>query len=83
MIIGVIPRFQRFGIESAIIVKFSEVAYMHNFPYKTAEFNWVGDFLPVIGKLYESFGSKIVKKHITYRKLFDETKVFKRHPVIQ
>jgi hypothetical protein len=34
-------------------------------------------------KTCEVLGGKIVKTHITYRKLFDETKPFKRHPAIE
>ncbi len=83
VVIGIRPRFQKFGIESALIAEFSKVAYNEKFRYQDLEFNWVGDFLPVMRRLYESFECEISKTHITFRKLFDETKSFKRHPVIQ
>jgi hypothetical protein len=31
----------------------------------------------------EQVGGKVNKKHATYRKLFDETKPFKRAPILQ
>jgi GNAT superfamily N-acetyltransferase len=83
IVIGVRPRFQKFGIESALIAEFSKIAYAKKYKYKELEFNWTGDFMPVMMRLYESFDCQISKTHITYRKNFDETKPFRRHPVIQ
>lgn len=83
LVIGVVPRFHGRGLESAIIVEFSPIAYSKDFKYEELEFNWVGDFLPAMMHVYETMEAKIVKTHITYRKLFDETREFKRHPVIK
>jgi hypothetical protein len=83
LVIGVMPRFHGRGLESAMIAEFSKVAYSKHFQYKELEFNWVGDFLPAMMHVYESLEASIAKTHITYRKLFDETKEFKRHPVIK
>lgn len=83
VVIGIRPRFQKFGVESALIAEFSKVAYHNKFKYEELEFNWTGDFLPVMGRLYESFECSVSKTHITFRKLFDESKPFKRHPLIQ
>jgi len=33
--------------------------------------------------VYESLEAEICKTQITYRKLFDESKEFKRHPMIK
>jgi GNAT superfamily N-acetyltransferase len=82
LIIGVMPRFQGRGLESAMIAEFSKVAYDKNFKYTELEFNWVGDFLPAMMHVYESLEAKIVKTHITYRKLFDENQPFERHKKI-
>jgi GNAT superfamily N-acetyltransferase len=83
LVIGIMPRFHGRGLESAMIAEFSPVAFSRNFPYNQLEFNWVGDFLPAMMHVYESLGAEICKTHITYRKLFDETKEFKRHPIIK
>lgn len=83
LVVGVLPRFHGRGLESAMIAEFSKVAYDKNFPYEELEFNWIGDFHPTMMHVYEELQSTISKTHITYRKLFDETKEFKRHPVIK
>jgi hypothetical protein len=83
LVIGVMPRFHGRGLESAMIAEFSKVAYDKKFRYTELEFNWVGDFLPAMMHVYESLEAVIAKTHITYRKLFDESKEFKRHPVIK
>ncbi|HAI75800.1 MAG TPA: hypothetical protein DCM08_06090 [Microscillaceae bacterium] len=83
MVIGVLPRFHGRGVESAMIAEFSHLAYDKKFPYREMEFNWVGDFLPAMSHVYESIGCTVSKKQITYRKLFDPTKPFQRHPVIK
>jgi len=81
--IGVIPRFQGRGIESAMIEAFSHYVFRKDFPYYILEFNWVGDFHPNMMKVYDSLGASISKKHITYRKLFDEKQTFERHPIVK
>ncbi|WP_027000860.1 hypothetical protein [Eisenibacter elegans] len=83
IVIGVLPRFQGRGVESAMIQKFSKFAFDPKFPYKTLIFNWTGDFLPAMMRVYESLGAEISRTHITYRKLFDENAVFERHPKIK
>jgi GNAT superfamily N-acetyltransferase len=83
LVVGVIPRFHGRGLESALIAEFSSIAYGSNFSYEELEFNWVGDFHPTMMHMYENLLAEISKVHITYRKLFDETKEFKRHPVIK
>jgi len=42
----------------------------------------IGDFNIKMLRTCETLGGKLAKRHITYRKLFDETKEFKRHPVV-
>jgi hypothetical protein len=83
LVIGIMPRFHGRGLESAMIAEFSKIAYDKSFPYQELEFNWVGDFLPAMMHVYESLEAEICKTHITYRKLFDETKEFRRHPIIK
>jgi hypothetical protein len=83
LVIGVLPRFHGRGVESAMVAEFSKIAYDKKFPYKELEFNWVGDFHPTMVNMYEKMAGEVSKTHITYRKLFDETKEFKRHPVLK
>lgn len=83
LIFGVVPEFQKRGIEAAMIYKFSISGLEKDFPFKTLEMNWIGDFNPRMSHLMEHIGAKIHKTHYTYRKLFDETKEFKRSEIIK
>ena len=83
LIFGVIPAFQSKGIDAAMIYKFSKEGFNSSFPFKTLEMNWIGDFNPRMMHMMEHIGASIYKTHITYRKLFDENKAFKRSPIIQ
>ena len=72
-VMGVIPEFQKYGIESGIFWHMKNI--MDKRPhYNELELSWVGDFNPKMQALHESTGSKFAKRHITYRKLFDDTK---------
>jgi len=70
-VMGVSPKFQRYGIESAIFKKL-RWAFDKRPHYTEIELSWVGDFNPKMQALHEAVGGKFGKKHITYRKLFEE-----------
>ncbi len=81
LIMGVVPKYQRSGVESAIF--WHQEKYMKHKPqYKELELSWAGDFNPKIVSLYESVGGKHVKTHYTMRYLFDRNKPFSRAPII-
>lgn len=80
MLMGVIPKYQGLGIESAFILKLRD-AIRHKPHYKEVEFSWVGDFNPRMRKIFVSVGSVSVKHYITYRYLFDRTREYKRYPI--
>ncbi len=80
MLMGVIPQYQKLGIESAFILNLVEV-FRKKPHYTEIEFSWVGDFNPKMRKIFISVGSVPVKNYITYRYLFDRTKEFKRYPI--
>jgi hypothetical protein len=81
VIMGVKPRFQRFGIESGIFWHLNEV--MKKKPHITEmELSWVGDFNPKMRALHESVGAVFAKRHITYRKLFSGQSDFQRSTII-
>ncbi len=79
LLMGVIPRFQGHGIESAFIFHLLKV-FEHKPHYTEIEFSWVADFNPKMRKIFTSVGSVPAKNYITYRYLFDRTKEFKRYP---
>jgi len=80
ILMGVIPKFQGLGIESAFIWHLNE-AFKTMPHYKEIEFSWVGDFNPPMRKLWLSVGAEPVKKYTTYRYLFDPGAEFKRYPI--
>ena len=81
LIIGIVPKFQRSGIEAAIFWHLRPAMYKKRW-YREMELSWAGDFNPKIVSLYESVGGKRVKTHYTMRYLFDRDKPFVRAPVI-
>lgn len=83
LIFGVVPEFQKRGIEAAMIYEFSRSGFDSKFPFIHLEMNWIGDFNPRMSHLMEHIGAKVYKTHHTYRKLFDETKEFKRSIIIK
>lgn len=82
LIFGVVPEHQAKGLESAIIMKFAEIAWSKNFPYTEMEMNWIGDFNPPMMKMLEQIGASVKKTHVTYRYLFDRTKEFHRAEIV-
>ncbi|HPT30209.1 MAG TPA: GNAT family N-acetyltransferase [Prolixibacteraceae bacterium] len=81
IIIGISPKFQRSGIESAMFWHLRPAMYRKPW-YKEMELSWAGDFNPKIIALYESVGGKQMKTHYTMRYLFDRKKPFVRAPII-
>lgn len=80
ILMGVIPEFQRKGIESAFILELEKV--FQELPHYTElEFSFVADYNPPMRKLWLAVGAEPAKHYITYRYLFDRTKEFKRYPI--
>jgi GNAT superfamily N-acetyltransferase len=82
VLFGVIPEHQGKGVDGAVIEKFRQLAQGGNFQYNHYEMNWIGDFNPKMIRVVEQINAPVVKRHATYRKLFDETKPFKRMPIL-
>jgi hypothetical protein len=82
LVFGVSPEHQGKGVDAAMIKSYTGLAWKASFPYEDIEMNWIGDFNPKMMRVCEQIGAKIIKTHITYRRLFDETKEQKRMPII-
>jgi GNAT superfamily N-acetyltransferase len=82
VLFGVVPEHQGKGVDGAIIETFRQLAQNDSFAYKDYEMNWIGDFNPKMIRVVEQINAWVVKRHATYRKLFDETKPFKRMPIV-
>ena len=80
LLMGVIPKYQGLGIESAFILHLRKVIEKKSH-YEEVEFSWVADFNPKMRKIFFAVGGIPAKKYITYRYLFDRNKEFKRYPI--
>lgn len=83
ILFGVVPEHQGTGVDGALILASRELWQSKNLHYTDFEVNWIGDFNPKMIQVVEQVGGYISKRHITYRKLFDESKPFKRHPFLR
>jgi hypothetical protein len=82
ILFGVVPEHQGTGADGALIMEARKVYQSGNLPYTQYEMNWIGDFNPKMIQVVEQVGGIVNKRHITYRKLFDESKPFRRHPML-
>ena len=81
VIMGVKPKYQRYGVESGIFWHLKEK--MKHKPHITElELSWVGDFNPKMRALHESVGAVFAKRHITYRKIFSGEPTIQRSTII-
>jgi hypothetical protein len=83
ILFGVVPEHQGTGVDGALIMAARELYQSDKMSYTDYELNWIGDFNPKMIVVVEQVGGYLCKKHITYRKLFDETKPYKRHPILK
>lgn len=80
-IMGVAPKFQKSGVESAIFWHLQKV--MDTKPHYTElELSWVGDFNPKMRALHESVGAVFGKRHYTYRCIFVDNIEMHRSTII-
>jgi len=80
-IMGVKPNYQKSGIESALFWHMDGVM-KKNPQYTEVELSWVGDFNPKMRMIHEAVGGVFSKRHITYRKYFDENSDAGRSTII-
>jgi GNAT superfamily N-acetyltransferase len=72
VIMGVRPKFQKMGVETALILEPQpKLAAMG---FREAEISWVGEFNPKMQSLAEATGATYSKTHYTYRFIFDPAK---------
>ncbi|MCF8367781.1 MAG: hypothetical protein K9G76_01975 [Bacteroidales bacterium] len=77
-ILGVTPKHQGKGVESAIFWHLQDPLIKRRPHYNEIEISWVGDFNSKMQATLEAMGANPGKIHVTYRKLFDEKKGFKK-----
>lgn len=81
VLFGVVPAHQGKGVDGAIIEAFRQVHQNSFKRYDDYEMNWIGDFNTKMIRVCEQINAVVVKRHATYRILFDGTKPFKRFPI--
>ncbi|MEO6682432.1 MAG: hypothetical protein ABIN48_06360 [Ginsengibacter sp.] len=81
IVFGVIPEYQGQGIDYFMIMQGAKVIQEETH-YKELELQWQGDFNPKILNISRNLGAKQSRKLATYRYLFDRTKEFVRHPIL-
>jgi hypothetical protein len=82
VVFGIIPEFQAKGIDAYMIIEASKIVKPDS-PYTSYEGQWIGDFNPKMINVAENFGDTFQTRIlVTYRYLFDRTREFKRHPML-
>lgn len=81
IVLGVVPKFQRLGIESGIFYQLKKVMLRKPW-YNDMEMSWIGDFNPRMIALFKSFGAYKTHTHLTMRYLFDPKKEYKRAEIV-
>ncbi len=77
-ILGVAPKYQGKGVESAIFWHLQQPLLKKRSYYKEIEISWVGDFNPKMKATMEAMKAGPGKMHITYRKYFKESENFQK-----
>jgi len=81
IVFGVVPEFQGMGIDYYMIVEGAKVIQQKK-QYNELELQWQGDFNPKMLNISRNLGAKQSRMLATYRYLFDRSKEFKRHPIL-
>lgn len=84
LVFGVVPEWQGKGVDAYIIAESAKVIQTDKKPrYEKYEMQWIGDFNPKMLNIADSLGETYRSRNLTtYRYLFDRTKEFKRHPIL-
>lgn len=81
IVFGVDRAYHGKGLEGAMI-KWTEDHIVSLKRYHDTTLTWIGDFNPKMMHIAENLGAEKSRSFITYRKLFDPTKEFKRAPIV-
>mgnify|MGYP006902788829 FL=1 len=80
LVFGVVPKYQKYGVETVMIYKFYK-AVSKTWQYNHVELSWVGKFNERMATLMDNINAKVVKKHHTYRFLFDDSLPFESYKI--
>jgi hypothetical protein len=83
LVFGIVPEFQGTGMDAFIIGEAYKTVKKPSFEYTEYEMQWIGDFNPKMLNVAQGIGDVFESRRLTtYRYLFDRTKEFKRHPIL-
>jgi hypothetical protein len=83
LVFGIVPEYQGMGIDAFIIGEADKTVKKDSFRYSEYEMQWIGDFNPKMLNVAQGIGTVYQSRKLTtYRYLFDRTKEFKRHPIL-
>lgn len=82
IVFGVIPSYQRKGIDSYMIIEGSKQIFAKG-QYTDYEMQWIGDFNPKMIQLAKNLGAHLSRRLTTYRYMIDPAITFKRHPLLK
>ena len=81
LVFGIVPEWQGKGLDSYLIVEGGKVIQPKPL-YEKYEMQWIGEFNPKMINVAENLGTYRSRILTTYRYLFDQTREFKRHPIL-
>ena len=81
IVFGVVPEFHGKGIDYYMIMEGAKVIQTKT-NYTELELQWQGDFNPKILNISKNIGASESRILTTYRYIFDRSKEFKRHPIL-
>jgi hypothetical protein len=81
IVFGVVPEFHGKGIDYYMIMEGAKVIQTKT-NYTELELQWQGDFNPKILNISKNIGATESRILTTYRYIFDRSKEFKRHPIL-
>ncbi len=81
IVFGVVPEWQRTGIEGFMIWEGTQHLRKHT-SFQVTELQWIGDFNPKMMKIAKNLDAEVTRKLATYRYLFNRNQPFERHPEI-
>ncbi len=81
LVFGIVPEFQGKGVDAYMIMEGAKIIQGQHL-YDDYEMQWIGEFNPKMINVAQSLGTYRSRLLSTYRYLFDRTKEFKRHPVL-
>jgi hypothetical protein len=81
LVFGIVPEFQGKGVDAFMVMEAAKVI-QDRMLYDDYEMQWIGEFNPKMVNIAESLGTYRSRRLVTYRYFFDQTREFKRHPVL-